>query len=123
MLRQRRLRDLRCQRRRQDTILRRTEHRTSPRGWETTLELRSERTTDFKVGRTVRLLEERGYEILVEIEWTSDPRPRENELIKRHRGRLLNDKPGYNYKAAKEDEELSRLREYVRENFASARSG
>ncbi|MDE0488292.1 MAG: GIY-YIG nuclease family protein [Gammaproteobacteria bacterium] len=75
--------------------------------------------TDFKVGRTVRLLEERGYEILVEIERTSDRWARERELIKRHSDRpLLNSVPGYKYKTAKEDEELSRLEEYVRENFS-----
>lgn len=74
--------------------------------------------TDFKVGRTVRLLEERGYEILVEIEWTSDRKARESELIKRHGDRsLLNSVAGYDYKTAKEDEELSRLEEYVRENI------
>lgn len=75
--------------------------------------------TDFKVGRTVRLLEERGYEILVEIEWTSDRMARESELIERHSDRpLLNTVPGYKYKTANEDEELSRLEEYVRENFS-----
>ena len=83
---------------------------------------------DFKVGRTVRLLEERGYEILVEIEWTSDRRARESELIKRHRHSnrpLLNDEQAasYNYNTAKEDEVLSKLEEYVRENFSAAESG
>lgn len=79
--------------------------------------------TDFKVGRTVQLLEERGYEILVEIERTSDRWPREKELIERHRGRLLNDEPGYNYNTANADEIMSRLEEYVRENFSAPQSG
>lgn len=80
--------------------------------------------TDFKVGRTIRLLEERGYEVLVEIEWTSDRKAREKELIERHGDRpLLNSVAGYDYKTANEDAELSRLEEYVRENFAAAQSG
>lgn len=75
--------------------------------------------TDFKVGRTVRFLQERGYKIRVEIEWTSDRKARESELIERHDNQpLLNNVPGYDRKNAKEDEELSRLEEYVRENFS-----
>ena len=80
--------------------------------------------TDFKVGRTIRLLEERGYEILVEIEWTSDRKFREKELIARHGDRpLLNSVAGYDYKTANKDAELSRLEEYVRENFSAPQPG
>lgn len=79
--------------------------------------------TDFKVGRTARLLEERGYEILVEIEKTPDRRARERELIEKHGDRpLLNSIASYDYKTANEDEYLSVLEEYVRENFSDSRS-
>jgi len=80
--------------------------------------------TDFKVGRTLRLLEEIGYEILVEIEWTSDRKARESELTERHSDRpLLNYLVGYNYTTAKEQEVLSRLEDYVHKNFSAAQSG
>ena len=80
--------------------------------------------TDFRVGRAARLLEERGYEILVEIEWIPGKKARkarEKELIKRHGDRpLMNSVGKYNYKkTASEEEVMAVLKDYVRENFSA----
>ena len=63
--------------------------------------------TDFKVGRTVRMLEEKGYEVIVEIEKTPDRKVREKDLIdKYHDQPLLNHVPSYNYKTTGKDKYL-----------------
>lgn len=79
-----------------------------------------EAPTDFKVGRTARLLEERNYDILVGIEWTLDRRTRERELIERHSDRpLLNRVQGYDYKTMSKDEYMAVLEKFVCENFSA----
>ena len=76
--------------------------------------------TDFKVGRTVRMLEEKGYEVIVEIEKTPNRKVREKELIEKYSDQpLLNHVASYDYKITGQGEYLSILEGYVRENFAT----
>ncbi len=76
--------------------------------------------TDFKVGRTARLLGKRNYDILVEIEWTLDRKTRELELIERHSDQpLLNRVQGYDYKTMSKDEYMAVLEKFVCENFSA----
>jgi hypothetical protein len=73
-------------------------------------------STDFRVGRTVRLLKERGCEIVVAYKPSSNPRGEERELKTKFKdlGFLqLDELDGYDYRHSTEDQELERLRQFV----------
>ena len=74
--------------------------------------------TDYKVGRVARLLEDAGYEIVVEMEHSSDrqrdERAKREELSDRP---LLNGSAGYDYKTANKEDVNAILQQYVTENF------
>lgn len=72
--------------------------------------------TDFKVGRTVKLLRNAGCDIIIRYTASNEHKVEEKALIKKYRSRgitLLNDFPGYNYKFSSEENEEIRLRDFV----------
>ena len=75
--------------------------------------------TDFKVGRTVRLLEARGYEVIAELENTPDRKLREKELIQKfHDMPLLNHVQSYDYKTQNKEAYEALLERFVEDSFA-----
>ena len=74
--------------------------------------------TDFKVGRTVRLLEARGYEVIAELENTPDRKVREKELIQKfYNIPLLNYVQSYDYKTQNKEAYEALLERFVEESF------
>ena len=74
--------------------------------------------TDFKVGRTIRLLEARGYEVIAELESTPDRKLREKELIQEfHDMPLLNHVQSYDYKTQNREAYEALLEMFVEDNF------
>ena len=74
--------------------------------------------TDFKVGRTVRLLEARGYEVVAELENTPERKLRERELIEKfHDMPLLNHVQSYNYKTQDKEAYETLLERFIEERF------
>ena len=70
--------------------------------------------TDFRVRSTAELLQQAGYEIVIEIERTAEPRAKENELLEKYKDRpLLNWVDSYDYNTTHEDEYMPVLLEYV----------
>ena len=73
-------------------------------------------STDFRVGRAVRRLREHGSNVTIFWKASPDRAAEEKTLIKLARGvgySLLNDVAGYDYRSAKEPEELTRVHNFV----------
>lgn len=74
--------------------------------------------TDFKVGRTIRLLEARGYEVIAELENAFDRKLKEKALIQRfHDMPLLNHVKSYDYKTQNKKAYEALLERFVEESF------
>jgi hypothetical protein len=75
--------------------------------------------TDFKVGVAVKyLMEKRGYKVVIKYKNSSNRRKEQDDVIqdiKMDGFRLLNDLKGYKYKAAKQDEQIRKIEDFIEE--------
>ena len=78
-------------------------------------------STDFKIGNVSRLIENNGYTIIIEYDYSNDRKKREKELIQEYKSKfdnkLINGKFGYNYKIDDEKDILKKMKEFVNQNF------
>lgn len=75
-----------------------------------------EAATDFKVGKAIEHLREKGETIVIKDRQTTNRKGEEQSLLKKLRRRgipLLNDLRGYDYKKANRREELQRVKFFV----------
>jgi hypothetical protein len=71
--------------------------------------------TDFKVGKAVKYLMEKGYRIIVACKKHDDRKVEEDRLVAEARAEkrlLLNDLPGYNYRTADEKQEHEAIQQF-----------
>ncbi len=72
-------------------------------------------STDFRVGETIRYLQEKGCKVIIKYKSSQDRKREQDEIIKYFQSlghRLLNDLSGYNYKTANEDEEREKIKRF-----------
>jgi len=74
--------------------------------------------TDFKIGKMCKLIEENGYTVFIEYEYSDNRKTREKELIKEHQSKnLINGKFGYKYKTDNEKNILDKMKIYADKYF------
>ena len=74
--------------------------------------------TDYKVGSVARLLEDAGYEVVIEVEESSDrQRDEKNKIDEMSDWPLLNGYASYNYRTAEREDVDALLQQYVTDNF------